>query len=101
MNSPLNTASLKKSISRFLHFLNVYKGLVFFLLLTSLYGYIVWRINVLSSAPPTSVDVANAQDSIEVPKIPQATVIKIEGLKDNSVRVQALFNQARDNPFQE
>lgn len=97
----MNTDSLKKSVQKPLGFFNTYKGLVFFLLLTSLYGYIVWRINVLSSAPPTSADVASAQEGVEVPKISEATIQKIQGLEDNSVRVQALFNEARENPFQE
>lgn len=97
----MNTDSLTKSVKRPLVFLNAYKGLAFFLLLTSLYGYIVWRVNVLSSAPPTGDDVASAQENVEVPKISEATVEKIEGLQDNSVRVQALFNDARENPFQE
>lgn len=78
-----------------------YRGFIFFILLPSLYGYIVWRINVLSTAPPSTADLATAQQSVSTPKISKETVEKLQGLQDNSGRVQAIFNEARQNPFQE
>lgn len=81
--------------------MNTYRNFIFFLLLTSLYGYIVWRINVLSTAPPSTADVVSAQQNVQLPKIPESTVQKLQGLQDNSVRVQSLFNDARQNPFKE
>ncbi|MCA9326894.1 hypothetical protein KDA14_00010 [Candidatus Saccharibacteria bacterium] len=101
MSGNIDIKSLVTSFQRLLRGINKYKGFIFFILLTSLYGFIVWRINVLSSAPPSEADLAKAQQNVSSPKIPAATVEKLQGLQDNSVRVQALFNEARQNPFQE
>lgn len=101
MNANLDIHTLVKYFQKWLRVLNTYRNFIFFLLLTSLYGYIVWRINVLSTAPPSTTDVANAQQNVQLPRIPESTVQKLQGLQDNSVRVQALFNAARQNPFKE
>lgn len=101
MSANLDIHTLTKSIRKWFLVLHKYRGLIFFLLLTSLYGYIVWRINVLSTAPPSTSDVANAQQNVSSPHIPESTVQTLQGLQDNSVRVQAIFSEARQNPFQE
>lgn len=101
MSANLDIHATEKVLKKFLNTLNRYRNFIFFLLLSALYGYIVWRINVLSSAPPSTADVANAQQNVQLPRIPQSTIQKLQGLQDNSVRVQTLFNTARQNPFQE
>jgi hypothetical protein len=101
MKVDLDISLLKKNLKRFLALLNSYRALLFFFVLTALYGYLVWRINVLSSAPPSQADLNAAKQNVTQPHISSATVKKLESLQDNSVRVQALFNEARQNPFQE
>lgn len=101
MKNDLDLHSIVKSFQRWFKVLNTYRNFIFFLLLTGLYGYIVWRINVLSTAPPSTADVSSAQQNVNLPRIPESTVQKLQGLQDNSVRVQTLFNAARQNPFQE
>jgi hypothetical protein len=78
-----------------------YRMFIFFIVIACLYGFIVWRINALSSAPPTQSDIDSAEQAAAGPKISEAVVRKIESLQDNSVRVQTLFNDARNNPFKE
>ena len=101
MSQQLNIDTISKGVRSSLKAIGRYRVLLFFLLLTSIYAYIVWRINVLSSAPPSQADISGAQQSTSQPKISPATVKKLEGLEDNSVRVQTLFNEARQNPFLE
>ena len=101
MKTDLDLHSIIKLFQKWFKTLNAYRNFIFFLLLTSLYGYIIWRINVLSTAPPSTADVSSAQQNVQLPRIPDATVQKLQGLQDNSVRVQTLFNAARQNPFQE
>ena len=78
--------------------LSAYKVFIFFLLVASLYGYIVWRINVLSNAPPAAADPSKV---VAQPHIDQPIIDKLESLQDNSVNVQSLFDAAREDPFQE
>ncbi|MGB4800171.1 MAG: hypothetical protein WBP03_01480 [Candidatus Saccharimonadales bacterium] len=100
MNMNLDTQSAKHALRGLFRSLNASRSLVFFVLLTTLYSIIVWRINVLSSATPTQAEVASAEQKVSRPKISNKTIEKLHSLEDNSVRVQALFNDARNNPFQ-
>lgn len=78
---------------------SMYKVFVFFLLVASLYGYLLWRINVYSNTPASSSE-ETAQTTPQ-PHIDTDTVKKIQSLQDNSVRVQSLFAPDRQNPFNE
>lgn len=72
---------------------------LFLLLVVAVYGFVVWRIDALKNAPPTPSAVDSQLQSTT--HIDQATINKIQQLQSNSVSVQALFNQARQNPFHE
>lgn len=65
-----------------------------------LYGFIIFRINSLSNAQPSSESVSSQVKAAQVPHIDKSVVKQIESLNDNSVNVQTLFNKARSNPFQ-
>lgn len=95
----LNLGNIGASLKGVMSKVNAYRAFIFFLLVAALYGYILFRINTLSNLPPSQAD-ASTQASAQ-PHIDQATVDKIENLKDNSVSVQALFDEARQNPFNE
>lgn len=101
MKSDLSLAKLVKSLRESERKVAAYKAFLFFLALAALYGFIVWRINVLSSAPPSASDLSSASKGTAQPHIDQTTIDKIKSLQDNNVNVQSLFDQARQNPFQE
>lgn len=102
MSKQITVDDLKTSALKVLRAANKYRGFIYFLVLSSLYGFIIWRINVLSTAPPTQADIAAAEQSAAAsPKLDEASAKAINNLKDNSVRVQTLFESARNNPFDE
>ena len=70
-------------------------------LVAVLYGFVLLRINILNSAQPTDVSVSNQVKAAQVPRIDQTTVKQLESLQSNNVNVQALFNEARSDPFQQ
>lgn len=76
---------------------------LFLLMVVLIYGFVVSRINALKDVQPSASQTAiAARNTTSVsPQIDPATISKIRQLQDNSVSVQALFNQARQNPFQE
>lgn len=78
--------------------LRAYSGLAFFLLVAVIYGFILWRINVYSNAPASQ---SEASTATVPPRIDPTVAQKMLDLQNNSVNVQALFNEARQNPFQE
>jgi hypothetical protein len=72
--------------------------LLFALVVTGLYGYLVLHIGQALSVEPTPTNqLTTVKPS---PRIDEATVQQLEQLQDNSVTVNALFNEGRSNPFQ-
>jgi hypothetical protein len=78
-----------------------YTGIMFFVLVAAVYGFVLFRINTLSSAQPTDSDISAQAKSTAIPKIDPKVVQQIQTLKDNSTNVQTLFEENRGNPFQE
>ena len=74
---------------------------LFVLLLSMLYGFIIWRVQTLATAQPDAAAVASQTSATSKPHIDQALVDKVKQLEDTNVTVQALFDQARKNPFRE
>jgi hypothetical protein len=76
-----------------------YSFVLFVVFVAALYGFVVLRISSLSNTQPSSESVAGQVQAAEVPHIDQQAVQQLNSLRNNSVSVQALFNQTRNNPF--
>jgi len=77
-----------------------YSVLIFIIFIVLLYGFVVTRINNLSTAQPSPDAVSSQVKAARLPHIDQSVVQQLQTLQDNSVNVQTLFSQARNNPFQ-
>lgn len=80
--------------------LRPYSLLVFLLFVALLYGFVLLRISNLSNLQPPEEAVNSQVKAAALPHIDQSVVNQLQSLQNNSVNVQALFNQARNNPFQ-
>ena len=80
--------------------LRKYTWLALIVLVALLYGYVLIKINGFLSATPSSSAIASNLKTSVSPVINQNVVNQLNQLQNNSVSVQALFNQARSNPFQ-
>lgn len=76
-----------------------YSFIIFIIFVSVLYGYVIFRINSLASLEPSSDAVTSHVKAAQVPHIDEQVIKQLESLQDNSVSVQALFDQARSNPF--
>ncbi len=74
--------------------------LLFICFVALLYGFIILRIDSLSNTQPSGDSVTSQVQAAQVPHIDQSVVNQLESLNNNSVNVQALFNESRSNPFQ-
>jgi predicted negative regulator of RcsB-dependent stress response len=63
------------------------------------YILVVWQISQLSAAEPDPS--AQAATSTQIPKVDQKAINEIQALEQSNTQVHSLFNQARNNPFQE
>jgi hypothetical protein len=73
---------------------------LFILVVGLLYGFLLLRIMTLSNVQPDETSVSSEVAKLS-PHIDQNAADQLQSLEDNSVNVQTLFNQARDNPFGE
>jgi len=70
-------------------------GLIFSgLVVLICYVYLILQVLVYKNA-----SVAKTEESTKAVRIDKSTVDKLNSLQDNSVQVQAIFNEARNNPF--
>ncbi len=83
------------------HKVQRYLPIVFILTFALLYGFIVLQINLLSGAEPSESDITSQGQTLSQPNVDPAVLKKIQELQDNSETVQVLFEQARQNPFQD
>ena len=89
-------AGVGKAIKR----LQQYNLILFMALLAVVYGFILFRITTLSNQQPSPAAVDSQVKRANVPKIDQVIVQQLQSLQDNSVSVQGLFEEARNNPFE-
>lgn len=78
-----------------------YKLLLFVLFIAGVYGFLLLTISSLSTMEPTPEQISERSSPIKSAKVDKKIIRQLEQLQDNSVSVKALFDEARDNPFQE
>lgn len=100
----LDIKDLHSILARFepaLRFLKRYMVILFFIVFIGIYGFLVYRINALSSASPSEDTVTEKLKTIQHPKVDQSSLDKIQQLQDQHIEVKSLFENARNNPFSE
>lgn len=100
-SKPLTTQSLTELSSQALHRLSRYAVVGFLLLLAGVYGFVLVRISALSDAQPDDAAISAQVRASATPHVNPAVVQQLQDLQDHSVSIKTLFDQARNNPFQE
>jgi len=96
-------AQLQKVVGRLNELLPVarrYALAGFIVFVALVYGIVLLRLNSLNNQQPTEDQVTSQVKAARIPHIDQSVVQQLQSLQDHSVSVQALFDQARNNPFQ-
>jgi hypothetical protein len=78
-----------------------YTVLIFVLVVTSVFGFLVMRIGSLTQTEPNDDLILERLQTLQRPRIDESTIEKINQLESQNIDVQSLFQQARDNPFSE
>jgi hypothetical protein len=73
--------------------------LILFVLLV--YIFAVWNISKLATAEPSQEALDTAQQQHKIPKVDAKAIKQIQSLESDNAQVHSLFNEARNNPFQE
>ncbi|MCA9330473.1 hypothetical protein KC957_00340 [Candidatus Saccharibacteria bacterium] len=93
--------SISEQLKPAVQFVTKYKKFLFGLVVLLILTFLVFRINQLSSAEPSEAAIDEKLQTVTRPKIDQSILDRIQQLQDQNVEVKALFDQARNNPFNE
>jgi hypothetical protein len=83
-----------------LSYVSRYAGILFLLLIAGVYSFVLIRINSLANIQPSQKDIDAQTSTTPIPRVDPKVALQLQNLEDNSVNVQTLFDQARNNPFQ-
>ncbi len=96
----LDIPSIRKRVLDIFQDLGRYRTIAFLAFVALLYGFLLFQIRTLTTAQPSADAISSQVKATPLPHIDKATIKQLQSLQDNSVSVQALFDQARSNPFQ-
>ena len=99
-NKDINLGSIKTKITSYIPFVSRHLTFIVVILVLVVYLFTVFQISQMVSAEPSPEDVSSAEVN-SVPKVDQKAINEVLQLENNSPQVHSLFNQARNNPFNE
>lgn len=97
-NSSVQLSEQLKKIAGFIKRHSIVLAVLFF---AGISAYILIITASLLAAQPSSEQLEEQANAAARPQVSDEIVRTIEGLEDRNVQVQAIFNQARENPFTE
>jgi len=100
-SAKLDPKALLSRVTDWFRGLGQYAVLLFILLLATVYGFVLLRVNVLNNAQPNEQAISEELKSLPTLHIDESVAKQLLTLRDNSVNVRSLFDNARGNPFQE
>jgi hypothetical protein len=93
--------TISQQVQPAVRFVKKYKKFLFSMIVLVLIGFLVFRINQLASAEPSEATIDEKLQTVTRPKLDQGVIDRIQQLQDQNVEVQSLFDEARNNPFDE
>lgn len=100
INLNISFKELPQQLGRLGHKFTRIAPLTFVLFVAAIYGFLLVQITSLSNVQPDTTEISTEIAKLS-PHIDEKSASQLQSLEDNSVNVQTLFNQARNNPFGE
>ncbi len=97
----IEVKDILSKLKSFIYTLRQYAPMIFIGVLVVIYGFLVFKIGVISGTEPAEDAVAEKLTDTQQLQVDQEAISKIQQLKDQNIAVQSLFESARDNPFQD
>ena len=94
-----NLSDLKNQLNKIVQILNKNKLFIFIIVVILTYGYIYLKIETANSISLNSTQIQAITNPLANTRINSQVVQQIQSLQNNSVNVQSLFQNARNNPF--
>jgi hypothetical protein len=99
---------MKKELEKFINLLqplidgfNRYRITIFIVFFIGIYTFLVFRISSLTNREPDPAALSDRLQTVQRLRIDQNSIDRILELEEQNIDVRALFEQARNNPFNE
>ena len=63
-------------------------------------GFLVIRIGELSRSEPSQEQIDERLQNIKAPKVDQTAIDSLKSLQDRNISISSLFDNGRNNPFE-
>lgn len=101
LNITLNKTSAQSLMITASKALKRYGVFMFIIIALFVFGFLVYRIRTLATQEPSESAVTEKAGQNRPISIDKSAVEKIQQLQSSNIEIKALFDQTRDNPFQE
>jgi hypothetical protein len=101
LNITLNKSSAQSLTETGIKLLKQYGVFIFVIGTLGIFGFLVFRVRTLATQEPSESAITEKAGQSRPIGIDKSAVEKIEQLQSANIEVKALFDQNRDNPFQE
>lgn len=101
MSKNIEVKQISGALRSVIEKLQRYAGFLFVISVLLIYSFLVFRISLLSDPEADEAAIAEQMTTVKRLKVDQNSIDRIEQLEDQNVGVQSLFEEARDNPFQD
>ncbi len=92
---------LKASLMKLAGILRTHVVIIFFVIFGAMYGFLIFTSGQQAANTPSETQINEKLKTAKRPKVDENAAKTLEELRDQSIEVQALFNEARNNPFSE
>ena len=92
---------LPAKLSPAISFVMRYVVFVYIIGMLLIFGFFVFRINQFTHTEPPDDAVQEKLQTVQRPRLDKSVLDKIQDLESQNIQVQSLFDQARNNPFNE
>lgn len=101
MSLEINKTNLNKFVGSTISAAKKYGLIIFIVTGLLISSYLILSINSLLNKEPSEASIAEKSKLNQATKIDESAVNTIKELRSANVEVKTLFEQSRDNPFQE
>lgn len=97
----MNASVIASKLQPIIGYAKRYRVILFTLFFLGMYGFLIYQISVLAQSEPDSAAVGESLSTVKRLQIDQDSIDKVLELEEQNVEVKTLFQQARQNPFNE
>ncbi|PJE65120.1 hypothetical protein COU91_03325 [Candidatus Saccharibacteria bacterium CG10_big_fil_rev_8_21_14_0_10_47_8] len=101
MSKKIELTSLKPRLKKYWQKFSAHAAFVVIMIILLVYVLVVWQISKLAATEPSVEAEDAAQAATNIPKVNRDAIGQIQSLEQSNTDIHSLFDQARNNPFQE